>query len=157
MTAGHLGLKSDNDHQTFTPNYSDQCQIFPAASPEILHHTVWRTWLFTALRWKMIILAIPTTSYTFQGWDIVLFGLGSERLTRASESRPIKAQKYRLYTINSHCITYTFLFRRLGECTFWTCVTGPLLGSCRLCCLARSAIGKTRSRREAYTGLLSSV
>ena len=28
----------------FTPK-SDQCQIFPAASPEILHHTVWRTWL----------------------------------------------------------------------------------------------------------------
>ena len=28
----------------FTPK-SDQCQISPAASPEILHHTVWRTWL----------------------------------------------------------------------------------------------------------------
>ena len=25
---------------------SDQVQISPAASPEILHHTVWRTWLF---------------------------------------------------------------------------------------------------------------
>ena len=32
---------------TFTPK-SDQCQISPAASPEILHHTVWRTWLFKA-------------------------------------------------------------------------------------------------------------
>ena len=31
----------------FTPK-SDQCQISPAASPEILHHTVWRTWLFIA-------------------------------------------------------------------------------------------------------------
>ena len=31
----------------FTPK-SDQFQISPAASPEILHHTVWRTWLFTA-------------------------------------------------------------------------------------------------------------
>ena len=29
----------------FTPK-SDQCQISPAASPQILHHTVWRTWLF---------------------------------------------------------------------------------------------------------------
>ena len=28
----------------FTPT-SDQCQISPAASPEILHHTVWRPWL----------------------------------------------------------------------------------------------------------------
>ena len=27
---------------------NDQCQISPAASPEILHHTVWRTWLCTA-------------------------------------------------------------------------------------------------------------
>ena len=24
------------------------------------------------------------------------------------------------YTTNSHCITYAFLFIRLGECTFWT-------------------------------------
>ena len=31
----------------FTPE-SDQCQISPAASPEILHHTVRRTWLFIA-------------------------------------------------------------------------------------------------------------
>ena len=31
----------------FTPQ-SDQCQISPAASPEILYHTVWRTWLFIA-------------------------------------------------------------------------------------------------------------
>ena len=31
----------------FTPK-SDQCQISPAAPPEILHHTVRRTWLFIA-------------------------------------------------------------------------------------------------------------
>ena len=31
----------------FTPK-SDQCQISPAASPELLHHTIWRTWLFIA-------------------------------------------------------------------------------------------------------------
>ena len=31
----------------FTPK-SDQFQISPAASPEILHHTVWRTWLSIA-------------------------------------------------------------------------------------------------------------
>ena len=29
----------------FTPK-SDQFQVSPAASPEILHHTIWRTWLF---------------------------------------------------------------------------------------------------------------
>ena len=33
--------------QPLTPK-SDQYQISPVASPEILHHTVWRTWLFIA-------------------------------------------------------------------------------------------------------------
>ena len=44
----------DSDHQTsstsvnpFTPE-SDQCQNSPAASQEIWHHIVWRTWLFIA-------------------------------------------------------------------------------------------------------------
>ena len=32
----------------FTPK-TDQFQISPAASPEILHHTVWRTSLFIAI------------------------------------------------------------------------------------------------------------
>ena len=44
-------------------------QISPAASPEILHHTVWRTWLFTKLtQMKDITLPILTTAphlYTF--------------------------------------------------------------------------------------------
>ena len=31
----------------FTPK-CDQCQLSPAASPAILHNTVWRTWLFIA-------------------------------------------------------------------------------------------------------------
>ena len=35
----HNGWRVD----PFTPK-SDQGQISPAASPEILHHTVWRTW-----------------------------------------------------------------------------------------------------------------
>ena len=36
-----------NSVNPFTPR-SDQYQTSPAASPEILHHTVWRTWLFMA-------------------------------------------------------------------------------------------------------------
>ena len=39
----HCGLMVN----PFTPK-SDQFQISPAASPEILHHTVWWTWLFIA-------------------------------------------------------------------------------------------------------------
>ena len=45
----------------FTPE-SDQFQISPAASPEILHHTVWRTWLFIAYsdeRWLYYQFSLP--------------------------------------------------------------------------------------------------
>ena len=45
----------------FTPK-SDQCQISPAASQEIWHHTVWRTWFFIAYsdeRWLSNQLSIP--------------------------------------------------------------------------------------------------
>ena len=45
----------------FTPK-SDQCQISPAASPEILHHTVWRTWHFIAYldaRWLYYQFSLP--------------------------------------------------------------------------------------------------
>ena len=34
---------------------SDQFQLSLAASPEILHHTVWRTWLFIAYSDERII------------------------------------------------------------------------------------------------------
>ena len=45
----------------FTPK-SDQVQISPVASPVILHHTVWRTWLFIAYSdWKMILVPVLTT------------------------------------------------------------------------------------------------
>ena len=46
-------------HILLVTSKSDQFQISPAASPEIVPHTVWRTWLFTAFsdeRWL-----IPTT------------------------------------------------------------------------------------------------
>ena len=41
---------------------SDQDEISPAAPPEILHHTVWRTWLFTAYldeRWFQHQFSLP--------------------------------------------------------------------------------------------------
>ena len=54
----HLGLPDINH---FTPK-SDQVQISPVASPVILHHTVWRTWLFIAYsdaRWLYYQLSLP--------------------------------------------------------------------------------------------------
>ena len=50
--------ESESDDQKAT---DDQLQISPAASPEILHHTVWRTF-HSLLRWKMMILPILTIS-----------------------------------------------------------------------------------------------
>ena len=81
----------------FTPK-SDQLQISPSASPGILCHTVWRTWVFNSLlRWKMIIrLPILTTSlidFSLKCWRNVLFKLGSwsvkhcPRLNAALQSR----------------------------------------------------------------------
>ena len=64
---------------TFTPK-GDQIQISPVASPVILHHTVWRTWLFIAYSdWKMILVPVLTTSlihFSWKGWENVHFELG---------------------------------------------------------------------------------
>ena len=76
---------------TFIPK-SDQVQISPVASPVILHHTVWRTWLFIAYSdWKMILVPVLTTSlihFSWKGWENVLFELGIERV---KERRPAVA------------------------------------------------------------------
>ena len=67
----------------FTPK-SDQVKISPVASPVILHHTVWRTWLFIAYSdWKMILVPVLTTSlihFSWKGWENSLFELGIERV-----------------------------------------------------------------------------
>ena len=91
---------------------SDQSQISPAASPEILHHTVWRTWHFIAYQSdeRRLLLPILTTSlihFSLKGWENVLFELGSERvnLQRIVTSFclqtwfPIKFAKFRLLVI----------------------------------------------------------
>ena len=64
---------------------SDQFQFSPTASPEISHHTVWRTWLFIAYpdeRWIYYQSSLPHLHISFQRWwDNVLFELRSERVT----------------------------------------------------------------------------
>ena len=52
----------------FTPK-SDQFQISPAAWPEILHHTVWRTWLSIAYsdkKWLYYQFSLPHLSIALQ-------------------------------------------------------------------------------------------
>ena len=67
----------------FTPE-SDQCQNSPAASQEIWHHTVWRTWLFIAYsdeRWLYYQFSLHHSYNRFlKGWENTLFELRSERV-----------------------------------------------------------------------------
>ena len=54
-----------------------------AASPEILHHTIRRTW------WNMIVLLIPTpppVHFSLKCWENILFELWSERAKRYTEN-----------------------------------------------------------------------
>ena len=67
----------------FTPK-SDQFQISPAASPAILHDTVWRTWLFIAYSdgkcFRYQSLTTSLIHLSLKGWENALFELGSERV-----------------------------------------------------------------------------
>ena len=75
------------EHQTyfnpFTPE-SDQCQNSPAASQEIWHHTVWRTWPFIAYsdeKWLYYKFLLHHSYNRFlKGWENTLFELRSERV-----------------------------------------------------------------------------
>ena len=67
----------------FTPE-GDQCQNSPAASQEIWHHTVWRTWLFIAYsdeKWLYYKFSLHHSYNRFlKGWENTLFELRSERV-----------------------------------------------------------------------------
>ena len=69
----------------FTPE-RDQCQNSPAASQEIWHHTVWRTWLFIAYsdeKWLYYKFSLHHSYNRFlKGWENTLFELRSERVKR---------------------------------------------------------------------------
>ena len=81
------GTPTENSAKLFRFNYTacDQFQISPAASPEILHHTVWRTWVFIAYSDKRLLIYTSSSHHItwhlcFQGWDNVLTELGNERV-----------------------------------------------------------------------------
>ena len=65
----------------FTPK-SDQFQISPEASPEKLHHTVWRTWLFIAFSDDYDTNSHYLAHFSIKGWENLLFELGSKRAKR---------------------------------------------------------------------------
>ena len=72
-----LNYKVGCDFNHFTPK-SDQYQISPAASPEILYHIVWRTWLFIAYsdeRWLYCQFSLPhLIHFLLKGWENVQLG-----------------------------------------------------------------------------------
>ena len=74
-----------NSVNPFTP-VSDQCQNSPAASQEIWHHTVWRTWLFIAYsdeKWLYYKFSLHHSYNRFlKGWENTLFELRSERVNK---------------------------------------------------------------------------
>ena len=82
------GESSQSMVNPFTPK-SDQCQISPAASPIIVHHTVWITWLFIAYsdeRWLHYQFSLPHLYiFSLKGSENVLFELRSERVNEATK------------------------------------------------------------------------
>ena len=72
----------------FTPK-SDQFQISPAVSPEVLHHTVCRTWLFIAYsdkRWLYYQFSLPHLYiFLYEGWENASLELGSEGVNTFTE------------------------------------------------------------------------
>ena len=67
----------------FPSSSSDQYLISPAASPEILHHTVWRTWLFQIKDYCASNSHCITYTFPF-GWGDEPFELGSEVVIKVS-------------------------------------------------------------------------
>ena len=76
------GQRAFHWHQ-FTPK-SDRFQISPAASLNMLHHTVWRIWLFIAYSgewWFYYQFSLPHSYISsWKGWEDVYFELRSERV-----------------------------------------------------------------------------
>ena len=75
----------------FTPK-SDQCPISPAASREILHYTVWRTWLFIAYsdeRWLYYQFSLPYLYISIgEVRRMYFWNLGVKGLSRGACSNP---------------------------------------------------------------------
>ena len=72
----------------FTPK-SDQFVISPVASPEILHHTVWSTWLFIAYsgdKWlcNQFSLCITYIHFSLKVGRMYILSLGVERFIPVS-------------------------------------------------------------------------
>ena len=96
---------------------SDQCQISPAASPEISHRTVWRTWLFLAYSDERLLYCLFSLLHLFhfslKGWENVLCELGSERVYNLQNDANVTSNVQRVSVVL--CITAL----KVGFCPFF--------------------------------------
>ena len=100
----HENVKLCSLFNPFTPK-SDQSPISPVASPEILHHTVWRTWLFIAYSDERLLhyqFSLPHPYISLEeGWENVLFELGSERVKTWGTQKCVLSGGTSLYTVGN--------------------------------------------------------
>ena len=131
-----LGSERVRTFNTFTPK-SDQFQISPVASPVIVHHTVWRTWISIAYSdWKMILVPVLTTSLIMYFLSLGLKGLTLSlpcwKSIFSASPGILHHMVWRKWLFiaysdgrwltNPHYLNqkYAFLCIFWGECTFWT-------------------------------------
>ena len=113
----------------FTPK-SDQNPISPAASPEILHHSMKKMALHSFLRWKLIILPIPTTSpihLSLKGWENVCFWtwewnswlyVTNRHIVQKASYRTCLPTPFFSFLITNSCpSSWCFCLRPLDRCT----------------------------------------
>ena len=114
---GRNAFQTPENLLPFTPK-RDQFQISPAASPKIQYHTVWRTWLFkghsNSFRWKVIITA-SSHYLTYNGWENVLFELGSERVKKPEPNRVLVSEISELARTSSSFRFALFVIRNIAE------------------------------------------
>ena len=73
--------------------------------------------------WKIHTICKLYMSYSIvhsQEWSMSKFFLQRHQKPNITQMRDYHTQMEDYYTTNSHYPAYTFLFKRMGECTFWT-------------------------------------
>ena len=108
----------------FTPK-SDHLQNSPAASAEILHHTVWRTWLFIAdsdERWLYYQFSLPHLHINFKRFGRMYFlNLGVKGLTDTY----CRAGNEAFHSKSSYQLTETGYQKRKSKCMTFSVDLGP--------------------------------
>ena len=101
-----------------TQDWVIKSQISPAASPDIWHHTVGRTWLFIAHpdeRWLIMLptLTISLTHFSLKGWEnVLLFNLPVKGLKMSTEFP--SASHDNVHLLKSALSDYSGTTRRLS-------------------------------------------